>query len=221
MTTITEKLTQLTEFYAQRDLLELNKSDLLDAVKVPAEVQAAQDEADKRTREYDSQLARVRDICAQEKETELAEVTEPELPAEFVKALEDARNKRAAIERRYAELFTNEIQAANSAKQEVFNRLQVQTSAIFAQVESRKREIADEFGEKAQAVDANIASLTDEIKRDTISARQSVKGGAFHAVYVKGRVTWNTDMLDGMVIAFPALEKARKVGAPSVTIRKI
>ena len=63
--------------------------------------------------------------------------------------------------------------------------------------------------------------LSAQIKEAVIREEKSVKGEHYHAVYVRGRVSWNSDMLDGMIVAFPALEKARKVGAPSVTIRRI
>ncbi|CAK0771531.1 hypothetical protein CCP3SC15_4350001 [Gammaproteobacteria bacterium] len=40
------------------------------------------------------------------------------------------------------------------------------------------------------------------------------------AVYTKGRVSWDSKKLDGMMILVPELASARKEGEPSVSIRK-
>jgi hypothetical protein len=49
----------------------------------------------------------------------------------------------------------------------------------------------------------------------------SVKAKFLHAVFTKGRVSWDTKMLDGLALAFPRLNEARKEGDPSVSLRKI
>jgi len=218
---IISMLDQLAEFQAQRDLIEMRKRELLDEVKVPAAVIAAQEAAHKRRQELDDQYRKVQRELNEQAQSEMEAVPMPELPAEYQQALEAAKQKRAEIQARLNE----ELDAANFQQQGVRSKidtaLSALTSDIFAQVETRKREIADEFGTQAAAVDANIEALTNDIKRATVAHGESVKGKVFHAVYVKGRVTWNTDMLDGMLIAFPALEKARKVGQPSVTLRKL
>mgnify|MGYP007071606482 CR=1 FL=1 len=89
------------------------------------------------------------------------------------------------------------------------------------QVEARTAEIEAEFAPKLEAVDANIAALTDEVKAEVIAGGESVKGDHLHAVYIKGRVSWDSKKLDGLMIAIPELAAARKEGEPSVTIRKI
>lgn len=220
MTTI-EQLDQLAEFQAQRDLLELQKADLLNAVKVPAEVQAAQDAANKQRQALDARFAEIRRELSEQANAAIDAIPMPELPAEYVTAVKVAQAHHAAIRAS----LENEIEAAVLQKQDTLSKIDAnlssQTAAIFAQLEQRKREIADEFSAKAGAVDANIKALTDAIKQAVKDEGKTCKGKVFQAVYVKGRVTWNTDMLDGMVIAFPALEKARKVGEPSVTLRKI
>lgn len=64
-------------------------------------------------------------------------------------------------------------------------------------------------------------ALTEEIKADVISLGETVKGSALMAVYAKGRTTWDNKGLDGFATAHPEIEKFRKVGEPSVSIRKI
>jgi Asp-tRNA(Asn)/Glu-tRNA(Gln) amidotransferase A subunit family amidase len=151
----------------------------------------------------------------------VADLVEPELPPEYVEAMAayhaqvEEINSQASFRFEKARAFTSRIKAQIDAD------LQAKVADVYAQVENRKAEIIAEFGEKAAAVVDNIAKLTAEIKEAVIAEGKSVKGKAYQAVYVKGRVTWITDMLDGMIVAFPALAKARKEGTPSVTLRRI
>jgi hypothetical protein len=218
---IIELLDELAEFQSQADYLELKKRELLDAVKIPAEVLAAQDEANKRRQAIDSALyAAQKEINAQCRAV-VSDLAKPELPPEYVEAMAayqaqvDDANSQASSRAEQAQKRASEDKALVDAI------LQAKVADVYKQVETRKVEINAEFDDKASGVLDNIAALTARIKAEVKAAAQTVKGKFFQAVYVKGRVTWNTDMLDGMVIAFPALEKARKVGEPSVTLRKI
>ena len=221
MTTILEQLDTLADFQAQRDLLELDKAALLNSVKVPAEVEAAQNEANRKRSQLDNAHFTIQRELSERARAEMEAVPMPELPIEYQQALDAAKAKRAEIQER----VQNESEAANlqahDTRAKIETELADKTAAIFAQVETRKREIADEFGVKASAVDANIAKLTDEIKQAVIAEGHSVKGKVFHAVYAAGRVTWNADRLDALAQVFPGIKEARKEGAPSVSIRKI
>ena len=87
-----------------------------------------------------------------------------------------------------------------------------------------KKAVSDieyEFKEKSSAVDDNISKLTEEIKTDVLTAGQSVKGDNMMAVWSKGRISWDTKALDGVIAVHPELAKFRKEGDPSVSIRKI
>ena len=82
-------------------------------------------------------------------------------------------------------------------------------------------DIEAEFSDTEQAVANNIAALEAEIKAAVIVNGSTIKGTAFMAVWNKGRVSWDSKLLDGFLMAHPELEKARKVGEPSVTPRKV
>lgn len=82
-------------------------------------------------------------------------------------------------------------------------------------------DIEAEFASRAEAVQANIAALTEEIKQDVLAGGATVKGAHFMAVWNKGRVSWDSKLLEGLMIAVPELAKARKEGEPSVSIRKV
>lgn len=91
------------------------------------------------------------------------------------------------------------------------------------EIHNRIEAVEIEFGEKQKAAKENIEDLERRIKLETLSqpVHKTVKGAHLMAVYVKGRVTWESDKLEGLMLAFPALAGARKEGAPSVTIRRL
>lgn len=80
-------------------------------------------------------------------------------------------------------------------------------TAIPAEVKARLDEIEAEFSDKLTAANEKAAALEAEVKTYVIAHGMSIKGDYLHAIYVKGRVTW--------------LNTFRKVGEPSVSIRKV
>jgi hypothetical protein len=218
-----ELLDQLSEYQAQVALLDLQKQELLDEVKIPAEVLAAQDEANKQRQKLDSEM------WARQKETDrirnekLAEIIDPEMPPEFVAALEAARAKRAEIMSESDNKSVGERLKVSEAKAKIDAELQAKVQDVYTQVATRKQEINDEFTEKASGANDNIAKLTAEIKEAVKECKESVKGSYLHAIYVKGRDGgWDTPKLEGYALAHPEILTAKKPdGEPSVTIRKI
>lgn len=87
------------------------------------------------------------------------------------------------------------------------------------EIKQRMYEIEAEFSGKTEAVDENILALEAEIKQAIITHGASVKGSVFHAVFAKGRVSWDTKSLEGYATAHPELLTFRKEGEPSVSIR--
>lgn len=49
----------------------------------------------------------------------------------------------------------------------------------------------------------------------------SVKGEHLHAVYSKGRATWDGKLLEGYAVAHPEVLACRNVGEPTVSIRAV
>lgn len=75
--------------------------------------------------------------------------------------------------------------------------------------------------EATQNLTIEIAELEDEIKKDVLTAGKTIKSDHLMAVWNKGRVTWDGKLLDGMAKLIPQIEKARKVGEPTVSIREV
>lgn len=98
---------------------------------------------------------------------------------------------------------------------------QLLDDAIPAEVKARMAEIEAEFSGKAETAVQNIATLTDEIKAAVVNNGSSVKGSFLHAVWTKGRSSWDDKALTGYMVAHPEISAFRKEGSPSVSIRGV
>lgn len=244
MKAIQEKLDQLAEFETQATVLELDRQKLIDQVKVPAEVLSAQEEANRRRQEIEAQFWKRQKAAQEEAQLLLAEIKDPEMPPEFVAALDKARQHRADIRNELEAKIERDRQKMAAAKAEIDQQLTANVAEVYKQVEQRKLDINTEFEEKSAAVTENIEKLKEQIKSDTEKFGDTVKGKFFQAVFSKGRTTWTTDTLDNVFFALASLysllkeygkpeligrvesiigdmTKARKVGKPSISIRKV
>ena len=66
-----------------------------------------------------------------------------------------------------------------------------------------------------QSRDAAKATAVDAVK----AAGETVKGDRLMLVYGKPRETWDTKALTGYAAAHPEIERFKKVGEPTVTVR--
>jgi len=229
---IKQKLDTLAEFYSQKDALELHKRELLDEVKVPAEIEQIVSEGMKRASAIDEKFrATAKDFDAVIDKR----ISEIVIPQEYKDALAELDRQRAEVIAKMGEVeaqkkvIVNEREErrialsheASKVKEELRAEIEAQTRNVYKAIEQRKSEIEAEFNGKADDVEANIKKLEAEIKADVKATGASVKGKYFHAVYVKGRVTWNTDKMDAWLVDHPFLKEARKEGEPSITLRKV
>lgn len=63
-------------------------------------------------------------------------------------------------------------------------------------------------------------ALEGEIKSTVLAAGLSVKSDNYQAVYVKGRISWDSKSLGGYAAAHPEIEQFKKVSDPSVRIKR-
>jgi hypothetical protein len=101
------------------------------------------------------------------------------------------------------------------------NKKELIDKTIPVEVRIMVNDIDFEFGEKTNALQAEIDKLTAEIKDDVLRLGGTVKGEYMMAVYNKPRVSWDTKALDAMASFIPNINEAKKVGEPSVTIRTV
>jgi hypothetical protein len=92
--------------------------------------------------------------------------------------------------------------------------------AIPEEVKQRLAEIAAEFMPMFDMADEKIAALEEQAKQAVLSEGKTVKSDYIQAVYQKGRVSWDSKKLEGLMMIVPQLENARTVGEPTVILRK-
>ena len=78
-----------------------------------------------------------------------------------------------------------------------------------------------EFQDKFETAEVNIKDLEKQIKDAVLFDGRSVKGKFYHAVFVKGRVSWDSKKLEGLMMIVPNLKDAMREGEPSVSIRSV
>lgn len=229
---IEEKLDTLAEFYSQKDALELRKRELLNEIQVPAEIEQIVSDGMKMDQRIELDT-RVR-IEAYNKTID-AEVSKIAVPQELKEALEKLRTQEAILMSQYADIEKQrqetlkqkrdneaaELEATKAHRAQLEEEIKAKTAKVYADIATKKNDIEIEFSGKADDVEDNIKKLEAEIKAEVKAEGKSVKGKFFHAVYVKGRVTWNTDKMDAWLVDHPFLKDARKEGEPSITLRKV
>lgn len=105
--------------------------------------------------------------------------------------------------------------AAVAEKDKYRNDLRKQ---ILSKVQDELDALDKEFDTSALAEQAN--ALKAEIEKGVLELAHSVKvDNVGQAVYNKGRVTWETKGLEGLMVAVPQLAGFRKVGDPYITFR--
>lgn len=82
-------------------------------------------------------------------------------------------------------------------------------------------EVSAEFDDKLEAARAKQEEIEQAIRAAVVNHGQTVRGQYLTAVYMKGRVSWDTKALDGYSAAHPEIAQFRKEGAPSVSLRSV
>jgi hypothetical protein len=236
--TIREKLDLLEEFNCQKNLIEIKKRELLDEVKIPAEVEAIVSDGMKRMADVQAEIEAAEKATSDRIDAELAAAVIPDELREQLAEIErqraaivvpdELKAALAAIEQKRSEINAKKIANGKFILEKIVNRkrelqveVEAQTKDVYDQVARRRQEIEAEFSGKADDVDVNIKKLEAEIKAAVKEAGESVKGQYIHAVYVRGRITWNTDKMEAWRKDHPFLDDARKEGEPSITLRRI
>jgi hypothetical protein len=77
------------------------------------------------------------------------------------------------------------------------------------------------YAPQIAALESTMALAEGCLKQAVLERGASVKGTALHAIYVKGRVTWDSRYLDIYAASHPEIQPARTEGQPSVSLRKV
>src|SRR5574341_183872 len=84
------------------------------------------------------------------------------------------------------------------AQRDVFSlqKKELVDQVLTPEIRARLDEIEAEFAGKMEAVDTHIAALEDEIRQEALLQHASVKGNFLRVIWHKGRVSWDTKLLD-------------------------
>ncbi len=91
--------------------------------------------------------------------------------------------------------------------------------SVLEQVRAQLEALDAEFGDKLREADEEVSRLEDEVKESVREAGESVKHEGIHAIYMRGRVTWDSRGLSSYAETHPEVLDFRRVGKPSVSIR--
>lgn len=92
---------------------------------------------------------------------------------------------------------------------------------ILQKVQAELDAVDVEFRPVLDAAEENAATLEAEIKTDVLLRGESMRGGVYQAIYMKGRVSWDARGVDEYARSHPELLRYRREGQPSVTLRPL
>ena len=113
----------------------------------------------------------------------------------------------------------NELSDVQSALAVARVDYEAQRAEILKTVQAELDALAAEFQPLIDVSEERIAALSEEIKQEVTRHGASVKGAHLHAVYSKGRVTWDNTGLDRYAVEHPEVVSFRKQGQPTVSLR--
>ena len=82
-------------------------------------------------------------------------------------------------------------------------------------------EIEAEYAVREETVTERLDELTKGVKAAVITFGESVKGQRLHAVYSRGRDSWDSKTLMRLAKSIPEIWGAHSQGKPSVSIRRV
>lgn len=95
------------------------------------------------------------------------------------------------------------------------------TPEIPPEIQEQLDDLAAEEKTATDALQNGLTTLEAEIKAEVASMGVTVKTEHFQAVYMKGRISWDTKALEGYAAAHPEIVPFRKQGEPSVSLRAV
>lgn len=99
-------------------------------------------------------------------------------------------------------------------------KAQLLESIIPDDIKQKIKEINEEFDFSVSEFEKIAESLREEIKKEVLAQKQTLRGKNHMAVYVRPKVSWNNEFLEGLAAVVPEIMRARKESSPSIQIRK-
>lgn len=90
---------------------------------------------------------------------------------------------------------------------------------ILAGLKTAYEKIKAEIDERTADTQKLMTDLESEIKEEVLKRGESVKTDYMTVTWNKGRVSWNSKLLEGYAMAHPDILGARSVGEPTVSFK--
>jgi uncharacterized protein with PIN domain len=94
-------------------------------------------------------------------------------------------------------------------------------AVLTPEIKAALADIEAEFTGMGAEATRQIDYLTQSIKTSVLALGETVKATGIQAVYTKGRESWDSKGLAGYAVAHPEIEVFRKIGEPSISIRRV
>ncbi len=92
---------------------------------------------------------------------------------------------------------------------------------VLKTVQAELDALESEYQPKMDAAEENAALLADEIKNDVLLGGKTVSTDMYQAVYVKGRVIWDSAGMSEYAETHPEVLRYRREGRPNVQLREV
>lgn len=90
---------------------------------------------------------------------------------------------------------------------------------LLADTRFRYDEMKRKFEKETADLSDAIKNLEEQIKTEVLSIGKTVKTDSITAVYSKGKIGWDSNLLNGFALAHPEILAARTIGKPSVSFK--
>jgi uncharacterized protein YifE (UPF0438 family) len=117
-----------------------------------------------------------------------------------------------------ASLFTRLVEARGRAEH-LRREKEEEREKIMERVKADLDALDTHYGPELQEAEQELQEAEAALRAEVLLAGKSIKHGSLHAVYCRGRVTWDADGLARLADQTPAILECRRVGAPSVQLR--
>lgn len=91
--------------------------------------------------------------------------------------------------------------------------------AALAGLKTSFEEEKTKFNDATDDVQKMISELESEIKEEVLKRGESMKTEYMTVTWNKGRVSWNSKLLEGYAMAHPDILGARSIGDPTVSFK--
>ena len=116
----------------------------------------------------------------------------------------------------------NELADLQSAQDAIRLRKQDEIDKVLTEeIKAQLAEIDKRYQADFELIQEKVKETDGYIRQSVLELGASIKGSRLHAVWTKGRVSWDTRALDGYAAGHPEIVGFRKEGQPTISIRPV